>query len=42
MCNVIDECELENVIKYKCLGVLVDNELNWHKHVNNVIKQCFL
>ena len=37
----IDECELENVVKYKCLGVLVDNELNWHKHVNNVIQKVF-
>ena len=22
----------------KCVGALVDNELNWHKHVNNVIQ----
>ena len=35
----IDECELENVVKYKCLGVLFDNELNWH--VNNVIQKVF-
>ena len=37
----IDECELENVVKYKYLGVLVDNELNWHKHVNYVIQKVF-
>ena len=37
----IDDCELENVDKYTCLGVLVDNELNWHKHVNNVIQKVF-
>ena len=37
----IEDCELENVNKYKCLGVLVDNELNWHKHVNNIIQKVF-
>ena len=37
----INECELENVVKYKCLGVLVDNELNWHKNVDNVIQKFF-
>jgi len=25
----------------KCLGVLIDNELKWHKHVNNVIQKVF-
>ena len=37
----IEDCELENVNKCKCLGVLVDNELNWHKHVNNIIQKVF-
>ena len=37
----INECELENVVKYKYLGVLVDNELNWHKNVDNEIQKVF-
>ena len=32
---------LKMSISYKCLGVLVDNELNWHKHVKNVIQNVF-
>ena len=32
---------LENVTSYKCLGVLVDNELKWHDQVSDVMKKVF-
>lgn len=37
----IGDITLERVHSYKCLGVLVDDELNWHKQVNNVIRNVF-
>ncbi len=30
---------LENVECMKCLGVVIDKELKWHKHVNSVIQK---
>ena len=38
---VINGKELERVKKAKCLGVLIDEELNWHNQVNKVIQNVF-
>ena len=38
---VIDGFNLERVNKATCLGVVIDDELLWHKHVNSVIQKVF-
>ena len=35
----VNGCQLENVEHMKCLGVIIDKELKWHKHVNSVIQK---
>jgi hypothetical protein len=37
----IDNNILKTVESTKCLGVTIDNELYWHKHVNSVIQKVF-
>src|SRR5207237_1990123 len=31
---------LQNVNSIKCLGLLIDNNLNWTDHVSSVVKKC--
>ena len=38
---VINHHKLERVHSTKCLGVIIDDVLNWHKHVNSVIQKVF-
>ena len=33
--------DIREVKKAKCLGVLIDNELKWHKQVNSVTQKVF-
>ena len=33
---------LENVNKFKLLGLTIDKNLNWKKHISNTIKNCFV
>ena len=36
-CHIyINDIELEQVSSNKCLGVYIDNKLNWHKHILHV------
>ncbi len=37
----VDNKVLENVNSYKCLGVIVDNELKWHNQVSDVMRKVF-
>ena len=37
----INDNVLENVESFKCLGVIVDNELKWHDQVNDVMRKIF-
>ena len=32
---------LENVSEFKLLGITIDKNLNWKKHINNVTKSCY-
>ena len=32
---------LENVNKFKLLGIKIDKNLNWKKHINNTTKNCY-
>ena len=34
----LNETVLENVICHKVLGVIIDNNINWHKHIAYVCK----
>ena len=36
---VINNEDIREVKKAKCLGVLIDNELKWHKQVNSVTQK---
>ena len=38
---IVNGCKLERVNKAKCLGVVIDDELLWHKQVNCVIQKLF-
>ena len=37
-CIIINTTLLNRVHSTKCLGVLIDDELNWSSHVDKVIK----
>ena len=32
---------LKNVNEFKLLGITVDKNLNWEKHINNTTKNCY-
>ena len=36
---VINNQNVENVNKYKYLGLMIDDHLNWHEHINILIKR---
>ncbi len=35
----IDDCPIERVKSFKCLGVYVDEILTWESHINNISKK---
>ncbi len=37
----VDNKVLENVNIYKCLGVIVVNELKWYKQISDVMRKIF-
>ena len=32
---------LENINEFKLLGITIDKNLNWKKHMNNTTKNCY-
>ena len=35
------EKTLENVNEFKLLGITIDKNLNWKKHIKNTTKNCY-
>ena len=38
----LDNILLQNVQQFKCLGLIIDNKLNWEAHINNIARLSFL
>ena len=38
----LDNVLLQNVQQFKCLGLIIDNKLNWEAHINNIARLSFL